>query len=95
MSIVAASPPVEVKPPLIDMSSVLVDDPWLRGEAAAVLIQNLEPLLMSLRRVRHQAVVELAQAKVPQPMIASRVRLTQQRIAQIVKAFPCRAGVAS
>lgn len=95
MSIIAASPPTEVKPPLIDVSSVLVDDPWLRGEAAAVLIENLEPVLTNLRRIRQQAVVELARAENPQSLIASRVRLTQPRIAQIVAKFIRRSAVTS
>lgn len=95
MSIVAAPPPVKVAPPLIDTSSTLVTDPWQRAEAAATLISAIAPVLTELRQIRQQAVMELVATKTPLSHIAKHVRLSKQRIDQIVKAARSRvSGVA-
>lgn len=97
MSIVAVCLQNEAHPLFkIDTSSTLEPDPRKRAEAAATLIENLEPVLVSLRQIRTQAVVELAQARMPQSQIAKHVRLTRQHVGQIIKKAHIRfTGVAS
>ncbi|MBN1171801.1 MAG: hypothetical protein JXA67_06465 [Micromonosporaceae bacterium] len=81
MSIVAVPPTVDTVASVVDLS-----DPWMRGEAVAILIDHLEPVLTQLREVRRQVVIDLVAAKCTQVRIARHVGLTQQQISNIARA---------